>query len=219
MTSRRSFAGTALRVVTYLDKKAARPSLCFAGTALRAATYPDFEVKDVLYCFVVTAFRVVTCRRASPVALMLRFAGTALRVVTHLLLLLMTLILCFEGTELLSRYIPQALSSQGQIVLRRYRVSGSYLPLVVLAVVEEELRRYRASSVNLLGYSTGDTAIVLHKSCTSSGYSLFRVSLAKPIAWFVKPLERTAPVIISNNLVELYGLGLNYETCPRAIAL
>ena len=213
----------------------------FAGTVLRAATYPDFEVKDVLYCFVVTAFRVVTCRRASPVALMLRFAGTALRVVTHLLLLLMTLILCFAGTALLSRYIPQALSSQGQIVLRRYRVSGSYLPLVVLAVVEGKLRRYRASSsylprdrfqkrlhalrryrassVNLLGYGTGDTAIVLHKSCTSSGYSLFRVSLAKPFAWFVKPLERTAPVIISNNLVELYGLGLNYETCPRAIAL
>lgn len=176
-------------------------------------------MKDVLYCFVVTAFRVVTCRRASPVALMLRFVGT----------------------ELLSRYIPQALSSQGQIVLRRYRVSGSYLPLVVLAVVEEELLRYRASSsylprdrfqkrlhalrrdrassVNLLGYGTGDTAIMLHKSCTSSGYSLFRVSLAKPFAWFVKPLERTAPVIISNNLVELYGLGLNYETCPRAIAL
>lgn len=176
-------------------------------------------MKDVLYCFVVTAFRVVTCRRASPVALMLRFAGTALRVVTHLLLLLMTLILCFAGTELLSRYIPQALSSQGQIVLRGYRASSSYLPRDRFQKRLHALRRDRASSVNLLGYGTSDTAIVLHKSCASSGYSLFRVSLAKPFAWFVKPLERTAPVIISNNLVELYGLGLNYETCPRAIAL
>lgn len=118
-----------------------------------------------------------------------------------------------------SSYSPSPSTASRRLRFRRYRASSSYLPRDRFQKRLHALRRDRDSSINLLGYGTSDTAIVLHRSRASSGYSLFRVNLAKQFAWFVKPLERTAPVIISNNQVELYGLGLNYETCPRAIAL
>lgn len=112
-----------------------------------------------------------------------------------------------------SSYSPSFAVDDFDSLFRRYRASSSYLPRDRFQKRLHALRRDRDSSINLLGYGTSDTAIVLHRSRASSGYSLFRVSLAKQFAWFVKPLERTAPVIISNNQVELYGLGLNYETC------
>lgn len=212
------FVGTALRVVTCPFRTARFSPASFAGTALRVATHPLPASLIENLSFAGTALRAVTCLESPSSAPYVSFAGTALRVVTHLLLLLMTLILCFAGTahRVATHQVRRPLAVG-------YGFTGTALRAVTCRETVSKTpscaSQDRASSINLLGYGTSDTAIVLHRSCTSSGYSLFRVSLAKQFAWFVKPLERTAPVIISNNQVELYGLGLNYETCPRAIAL
>lgn len=106
-----------------------------------------------------------------------------LRVVTYPMLPRLSLFCGFACTALLSRYIPQVLSSQGQIVLRRDRASSSYLPIQNGPLLTRELRRHRASSSYPPFTSKPNRKPKFRRYSASSSY-LPRIPVIRPIRQF-----------------------------------